>query len=59
MAAIAPIMEEATGTLPVPIIIGGSMNVVLTLELRFEASELYALGLFRVAFCLRNFVDHT
>lgn len=59
MAAIAPIMEEATGTTPLTIVEGRGMHIILAVELGLEASKLYTFRFLRVAFGLCNFADHT
>jgi hypothetical protein len=59
MAAVAPIMKEATSTLPGPVIVCGRMDIILALEPSFKASELDSLWLFRIALGFCNFADHT
>src|SRR5512143_1474388 len=58
VAAITPILEEATGTLPLTIIKCGGMNIIFTVELDLKARKLDALRLFSVALGFCNFVDH-
>jgi hypothetical protein len=59
MAAIAPIVEKSTSTLPLTIIEGSGMDIILTVELGLKAGELNALWFLGVAFRFCNFADHT
>jgi len=59
MAAVAPIVKEAAGTLPGSIIVCGGMDIIFTLEPGFKASELDSLWFFRIALGFCNFADHT
>jgi len=58
MAAITPIMEETTGTIPLTIIVVGGVDIVFAPKRRLKASELNALRLFGVAFGFGNLVNH-
>ncbi|WP_165423307.1 hypothetical protein [Ktedonosporobacter rubrisoli] len=58
MATIAPVVEEATRALPLPIIKSSRMNVILAVEIRFEASELNSLWFFRIPLSFCDFADH-
>ena len=58
MATIAPVVEETTSALPLPIIKSSGMNIILALESRFKASKLDALWLRCVALGFCDFVDH-
>ncbi len=59
MAAVSPVMEESTGTVPLTIIIVRGVGIVLTPERRFEASKLNSFGFFRVTLSFCDLVDHT
>jgi hypothetical protein len=59
MAAITPVMEEATGAMPLTIVVSRGVDVILASERRLEASELDSLWFFRVTLGFRNLVDHT
>jgi hypothetical protein len=59
MAAIAPIVEKSTSTLPLTVIKGSGMDIILAVELGLKASKLNALRFFGIAFRFGNFVDHT
>ena len=59
VAAVTPIMEEATSTLPLTIVKRGCVNIILALERCFETSKMDALRLFRIALGFGNFADHT
>src|SRR5579884_1119145 len=58
MTAIPPVMEETTGAMPLPIIIGRGVCIVLASERRFKASELNAFWFFCVPFGFSDLVDH-
>lgn len=58
VAAVAPIMEEMTGAVPLAIIVVSSVNIIFAPKCRFKACELNAFGFFRVAFGFSNLVDH-
>jgi len=59
MAAVTPVMEEATGAIPLTVVIVRGMNIILAPERCLEASKLNSLGFFRVTLGFRNFTDHT
>jgi hypothetical protein len=59
MAAITPIVEKSTSTLPLTIIEGSGMDIILAMELGLKASKLNALWFLGVAFRFCNFADHT
>jgi hypothetical protein len=59
VAAIAPVLEKATGAMPLTMIEGCGMYVIFTLELCFKTGELDALWFFRVTFGFGNFANHT
>lgn len=58
MAAITPIVEKATSTVPLAVVVRGGMDIVLALELDLEARELDALRLFCIAFRFCDLTDH-
>lgn len=58
MAAVTPIVEETTGAMPLPVIVGRGVNIVLAAERSFKSCELDALRLFRVSLGFRDLVDH-
>lgn len=58
MAAITPIMEETTGTVPFTVIVVSGVDIVFAPKRRLKASELNALRLFGVAFGFGDFVNH-
>ena len=58
VTAIAPILEEAAGTIPFTVIECRGVYVILTMELCLKTSELDTLRLFRVAFGFCDFADH-
>ena len=59
MATVTPIVKEAAGTLPGPIVVRGAVDIILALEPSFKAGELDALWFFRITFGFCNFADHT
>ena len=59
MAAVTPVMEEMTGTVPFTVIVSCGVNVILAPERRFEASKLNTLGFFRVTLSFGDLIDHT
>lgn len=59
VAAVAPVMEEATSTLPLTLIKGSGMDIVFALKCCLKAIELYPLGFFRIALGFCDFADHT
>ena len=59
MAAVAPVMEESTGTVPFTVIVVRSVDIVLAPERRLEASKLNSFGFFRVTLSLCDLIDHT
>ncbi len=59
MAAVTPILEEATGTTPLTIVVVGGVDIILTPERCLEASELNSLGFFRIALGFCDLADHT
>lgn len=59
VAAVAPIMEEAAGALPLAIVKRRCVHIIFALERCFETSKLNALRLFGIALCFGNFADHT
>jgi len=58
VAAIAPVMEEATSTLPLALIKGSGMDIIFALKRCFKAIELYPFGFFRIALGFCDFADH-
>jgi hypothetical protein len=59
MAAVAPVVEESTGTVPFTVIIGCGVEIVLAPERRLEASKLNAVRFFRVTLSFCDLIDHT
>jgi hypothetical protein len=59
MAAVAPIMEETAGTMPLTVIVVCGMHIILAPERRFEASKLNSFRFFRVTPGLSDLIDHT
>jgi len=59
MAAIAPVLEKATGAMPLTMIECCGMYVIFTLELCLKTGELDALWFFRVTLGFGNLADHT
>ena len=59
MAAVTPVMEEMTGTVPFTIIVSCGMDVILSPERRFEASKLNTFGFLRVTLSFGDLIDHT
>ncbi len=59
MAAVTPIMEESTGTVPLTVIVGRGVDIVLAPKRRLEASKLNSFGFFRVTLSFRYLIDHT
>ena len=59
MAAITPVLEEATGTTPLTIIVVGGVNVILTPERCLKAGKLDSLRLFRITLGFCDLADHT
>jgi hypothetical protein len=59
MAAVAPVMEESTGTVPLAVIVGSGVDIVLAPERRFEAIKLNSFRFFRVTLSFCDLIDHT
>jgi hypothetical protein len=59
MAAIAPVMEESTGTVPFTVVKVCGMDIILAPERRLEASKLNAFRFFRVTLSFCDLIDHT
>ena len=59
MAAVTPIVEEATCAVPLAVIIVRGVDIILAPERCLEASKLNSLGFFRVTLGFRNLTDHT
>src|SRR5207245_350453 len=49
MAAVPPVLEEATGAVPLPMIIVSGVDIIFTSKCRLEARKLNSLGFFRIA----------
>lgn len=59
VAAIAPILEEAAGAVPLTIVKGRRMNIILTLEICLEAGELNTLWFFGITLGFGDLADNT
>ena len=59
VTAISPVMEETTGTMPLPVIIVRGMNIILAPKRSLKASELDSFRFFRVSLGFRDLTDHT
>jgi hypothetical protein len=59
MAAITPVLEKATGTVPGPMIICSGVGIVFTLKFGFEVCKLNSLWLFGITLGFGDFIDHT
>jgi hypothetical protein len=59
MAAITPVMEESTGTVPLTVIKVCGVDIILASESRFETSKLNAFRFFRVTLSFCDLIDHT
>ena len=59
MAAVSPVMEESTGTVPLTVIVVRGMDIILTPERRLKASKLNSFGFFRVTLSFCDLIDHT
>ena len=58
MAAIAPVVEEATGAVPLTTIVVSGMHIVLAPKGGLETRKLNTLWLLGVTFGFRDFADH-
>jgi hypothetical protein len=59
MAAVTPVVEEATGTTPFTIVKIGGMDIIFALESCFKAGKLNPSGFVCITFGFCDLTDHT